>query len=88
MGLGIQPDILICRTEKKFEKDSKKKISLFCNLSLDSVIMLEDADTIYEVPIKLYNEGLLKKLFSNFNFKSKAKLILNHGLIFQKKLIN
>ena len=38
LGLGIQPDLLICRTEKKFSKDSKKKISLFCNLSLDSVL--------------------------------------------------
>ncbi len=86
LGLGIQPDILICRTEKKFEKDSKKKISLFCNLSLDSVIMLEDVDSIYEVPIKLYNEGLLKKLFSNFNFKSKTKTNLEPWTNFSKKI--
>ena len=53
LGLGIQPDLLICRTEKKFSSDSKKKISLFCNLSLDSVLMLENAQTIYEVPLKV-----------------------------------
>ncbi len=86
LGLGIQPDILICRTEKKFEKDSKKKISLFCNLSLDSVIMLEDADSIYEVPIKLYKEGLLKKLFINFNFKAKTKTNLEPWINFSKKI--
>tara|TARA_B100000287_G_C20644576_1_gene784644 strand:- start:15 stop:1661 length:1647 start_codon:yes stop_codon:yes gene_type:complete len=73
LGLGIQPDILICRTEKKFSKDSKKKISLFCNLSLDSVIMLENAETIYEVPIKLFNEGILKKLSSHFVIKKQNK---------------
>ena len=52
--------------------------------------MLEDADSIYEVPIKLYNEGLLKKLFFDFNLKVKTKKqILNLGLtIFQKKSIN
>ena len=71
LGLGIQPDLLICRTEKKFSKDSKKKISLFCNLSLDSVLMLENAQTIYEVPLKLHNEGLLRKLNSHFALKIK-----------------
>ena len=48
LGLGIQPDLLICRTEKNFHQ-ILKKISLFCNLSLDSVLMLENAQTIYEV---------------------------------------
>ena len=52
LGLGIQPDILLCRTEKKFSKESRQKISLFCNLSLDSIIMVENAKSIYEVPLK------------------------------------
>ena len=50
LGLGIQPDILLCRTESKFNNESRQKISLFCNLSLDSVIMVENAKSIYEVP--------------------------------------
>ncbi|MAI59492.1 MAG: CTP synthetase [Rickettsiales bacterium] len=87
LGLGIQPDLLICRTEKKFSSDSKKKISLFCNLSLDSVLMLENAQTIYEVPLKLHNEGLLKKLNSHFSLKKK-KTNLDFWNKFHQKFIN
>ena len=86
LGLGIQPDLLICRTEKKFSTDSKKKISLFCNLSLDSVLMLENAQTIYEVPLKLHNEGLLKKLNSHFALKIK-KTNLDFWNKFYKKFV-
>ena len=86
LGLGIQPDLLICRTEKKFSKDSKKKISLFCNLSLDSVLMLENAQTIYEVPLKLHNEGLLRKLNSHFLLKNK-KINLDFWNKFYKKFM-
>ena len=86
LGLGIQPDLLICRTEKKFSKDSKKKISLFCNLSLDSVLMLENAQTIYEVPLKLHNEGLLRKLNSHFALKIK-KTNLDFWNKFYKKFV-
>ncbi len=87
LGLGIQPDLLICRTEKKFSSDSKKKISLFCNLSLDSVLMLEDAQTIYEVPLKLHNEGLLKKLNLHFSLKKK-QTNLDFWNKFHQKFIN
>ena len=87
LGLGIQPDLLICRTEKKFSSDSKKKISLFCNLSLDSVLMLENAKTIYEVPLKLHNEGLLKKLNLHFSLKKK-KTNLDFWNKFHQKFIN
>ena len=87
LGLGIQPDLLICRTEKKFSLDSKKKISLFCNLSLDSVLMLENAKTIYEVPLKLHNEGLLKKLNVHFSLKRK-KTNLDFWNKFHQKFIN
>ncbi len=43
LGLGIQPDLLLCRAERKFDKKAKEKISLFCNTSLDSVILVENA---------------------------------------------
>ena len=86
LGLGIQPDLLICRTEKKFSTDSKKKISLFCNLSFDSVLMLENAQTIYEVPLKLHNEGLLQKLNTHFSLKNK-KINLDFWKKFYQKFI-
>ena len=72
LGLGIQPDILLCRTERLFSNDSKKKIALFCNLSLGSVIMVENAKTIYEIPLKLHNEGLSSQVFKHFKMKKKS----------------
>lgn len=63
---GIQPDILVLRTEKQLTKDIRKKVALFCNVDISSVIQSIDVSTIYEVPILMYEERLditvLKKL--------------------------
>ncbi len=56
--IGIQPDILLCRTEMPLPTDAKKKIAIHCNLDLDAVISARDVETIYEVPLVLHNEGL------------------------------
>jgi CTP synthase len=57
--IGILPDVLICRTEKKIEKDIRRKIALFCNVPVEAVIEEKDVDyTIYEVPLVLRNQGL------------------------------
>jgi len=56
--IGIQPDILLCRTDRPLPPDIKKKIAIHCNLDSDAVIAARDVDTIYEVPIVLHNEGL------------------------------
>ncbi|MBI4688482.1 MAG: CTP synthase [Nitrospirae bacterium] len=56
--IGIQPDILLCRTDRLLPPDVKKKIALHCNLDIDSVITAKDVDTIYEVPLVLRREGL------------------------------
>ncbi len=58
LASGIQPDILMCRTEVPLDKGLKKKIALFCNVEPESVITAIDVDTIYEVPLKLHEEGL------------------------------
>lgn len=58
LASGIQPDILVCRTEMPLSKDLKKKIALFCNVEPESVITAVDVDSIYEVPLKLHEEGL------------------------------
>ena len=58
--IGIQPDILLCRTEKKLSRDIKKKISLFCNVEVDSVITAMDVESIYQVPLSLHKEGISK----------------------------
>jgi len=56
--IGIQPDILLCRTERPLPPEAKKKIAIHCNLDGDAVISAEDVDTIYEVPLMLHSEGL------------------------------
>ncbi len=58
LAIGIQPDVLLCRTEKPFDESVKKKIALHCNLDLDAVIMARDVHSIYEVPLSLRQEGL------------------------------
>ena len=74
LGLGIQPDLLLCRTEKSFDDEARKKISQFCNLSFDSVIIVENANIIYEVPVKLNSQGILKQLYNHFDIKKIPKL--------------
>ena len=56
--IGIQPDILLCRTDRPLPLDIKKKIAIHCNLDGDAVIAAMDVETIYEVPIVFHNEGL------------------------------
>ena len=57
-SIGIQPDIIVCRSEKELSHDIKSKIGLFCNLEADSVIQNLDANNLYEVPLMLHKEGL------------------------------
>ena len=58
MELGIQPDILICRTDRALSEGIKRKIALFCNVDFGCVIESRDAQTIYEVPLQLHEQGL------------------------------
>jgi CTP synthase len=58
LGIGIQPDILLCRSERHISIDLKRKIALFCNVAESCVISMEDVKTIYEVPVELSKEGL------------------------------
>src|SRR5579864_5256557 len=58
LGIGIQPDILLCRSDRHIPSDLKQKIALFCNVAQSCVISMEDVDTIYAVPVELAREGL------------------------------
>ncbi|HKN23728.1 MAG TPA: CTP synthase [Candidatus Acidoferrum sp.] len=58
LGIGIQPDILLCRSERHISADLKRKIALFCNVAESCVISMEDVKTIYEVPVEVSKEGL------------------------------
>ncbi len=64
---GIQPDILLCRTEVPLDDSLKAKIALFCNVPQDAVITAIDVDTIYELPLHLHREGLDTKILELLN---------------------
>ena len=64
---GIQPDILVCRTEIPLEDSLKAKISLFCDVTPDAVITAIDVETIYELPLHLHKEGLDNKILELLN---------------------
>ena len=65
-SIGIQPDILVLRTEKHLNDGILKKVAAFCNVDFDCVIQSEDLPSIYEVPVNMQNQGLdvaiLKKI--------------------------
>jgi len=76
-SIGIQPNIIICRSEKNIPKEEKRKISLFCNVDPEHVIQSIDVKSIYEVPIKYNEEKLDKKILNIFGLKEKNKANLS-----------
>lgn len=79
--IGIQPDIVICRTEKPLTEDIIKKIALFTNVPEKDVVEARDASFIYEVPIQLYNQGLDLEILSKLHLQSKEP-DLSHWISF------
>ena len=76
-SLGIQPDIIICRSERSIPLEHRKKISLFCNVDIKNVIQTVDVKTIYEAPISFNRENLDKQVLEYFKIKSRKKVNLN-----------
>ena len=76
-SLGIQPDIIICRSERPIPIEHRKKISLFCNVPIQNVIQTVDVKTIYEAPISFNRENLDKQVLEYFKVKSKKNVNLN-----------
>ncbi len=66
-SIGIQPDILLCRTNKYLAKEIKSKIALFCNVTVDEVFTAKDVECIYEVPLVFSKEGLDQKIVEKLN---------------------
>ncbi len=71
-SIGIQPDILLCRTDRYLDNDIKAKIALFCNVSEDAVITAKDVDCIYEVPLIFHKQGLDDKIIELLNIWTRA----------------
>jgi len=87
-SLGIQPDIIICRTEKNIPKEARNKISLFCNVKFENVIQTIDVRTIYEAPMSFNKEKLDERVLTHFNIKSRKPVNLSKWKIITSKLLN
>jgi CTP synthase len=85
---GIQPDILVCRTELPLPLELRKKVALFCNVQLNSVIEAIDAETIYDVPLLMKKEKLDERVLAKLKVASKYEPDLEQWKTFLGKLKN
>lgn len=85
---GIQPDILVCRTEHHLPTEVKKKLALFCNVQLNSVIEAMDAESIYDVPLLMKKEKLDERVISKLKLSSKTNTELENWKDFLGRLKN
>ncbi|MDR2684628.1 MAG: CTP synthase [Prevotellaceae bacterium] len=85
---GVQPDILVLRTEYPIAQHIKQKVALFCNVEPDAVVESIDVKTIYEVPIKMQEEGLDKIVLRKLGIKDEHKPDMENWLFFLNKLKN
>jgi CTP synthase len=85
---GIHPDILVCRTEHSLPADLRKKVALFCNVNINSVIESIDAETIYDVPLLMKKEKLDERVLAKLKLSSKNEPDLDSWKVFLGKLKN
>ncbi|MFH1059834.1 MAG: CTP synthase [Pseudomonadota bacterium] len=84
--VGIQPDILLCRTEQPLTRSIKEKIGLFCNLEPEAVITAIDVDHIYEVPLKFHEQGLDEQVCRKLGIWTRAPHLQNwEDLVYRLK---
>lgn len=88
LELGVQPDILCCRTEHELDLNLRRKIAQFCNVSMNAVIESRDAETIYDVPILMQVEELDKVVLEKLNLPSRSVPDLSNWKDFLSKLKN
>ena len=86
--LGVQPDIIVCRTEKHLSDNVKRKVALFCNVSPNRVMQSIDANSIYEVPVLMQKEGLDHEILSIFQYPTTQKADLKSWNAFLQQLHN
>ncbi len=88
MESGIKADILVCRTEHEISEEIKQKLALFCNVKKEAVIQSIDAETIYDVPVMMQEEGLDTVALEKLNLPPQPNPDLTLWLEFLKKLKN
>src|SRR5262249_11610547 len=70
--IGIQPDILLCRSDRSLSHDLRSKIALFCNVKEEAVIPAQDVDTIYKLPLTFHDQGLDALIVSSLQLQAAA----------------
>jgi CTP synthase len=88
LSYGIQPDILVCRTEYSLPLELRKKLALFCNVNLNSVIEAMDAETIYDVPLLMKKEKLDERVLAKLKVTAKQEPDLEQWKDFLGRLKN
>ena len=88
LQLGVQPDILVCRTEHHINKGIRQKIAQFCNVESSSVIESIDTETIYNVPLLMKEEGLDSEVLRKLDIKDNRKTVLTKWTSFLKQVKN
>ena len=87
-SIGIQPDIIICRSDRSIPLEHRKKISLFCNVHINNVIETVDVRTIYEAPISFFKEKLDYRVLNYFKLRSKKSVSLSPWKKITKIILN
>lgn len=83
---GIQPDVLVCRTEKHLTKEIRRKLALFCNVNINAVIESIDVPTIYEVPLRMMEENLDKIVLSKLKLNAGSPADMSRWVDFLEKM--
>ena len=85
---GVQPDVLVLRTERSITEDIRRKVAQFCNISVDAVIESINVDTIYEVPLRMQDEELDKVVLRKFSMPIEKEPDLDRWRLFLERLKN
>src|SRR5205807_10267181 len=87
MEIGIQPDLLIVRTDRPISDDIKRKIALFCNVEFGCVIEIPDVRTIYEIPLRFHEQGFDEKVLQKLNLERPAPALAEWREIVQRVIV-
>jgi CTP synthase len=87
MQIGIQPDVLILRSEHPISDDVKRKIALFCNVEFGAVVESPDVRTIYEIPLRFHEQGLDRIVLQKFGIESPTPALSNWRELVQRVLV-
>jgi CTP synthase len=88
MEIGIQPDILICRTERALSEEVKRKIALFCNVDFGAVVESRDVPTIYQIPLDFHEQGLDERVMHRLGLLGRRAPDLSEWRTMVRRIVN